>query len=285
MSSIIDALKKSDANRPRKNHGMKMKLNLSHPAVRKRRFMIPLVVLLVVAMAAVSWYLKKPNFIWQAADSSTTVQVSAIKPAKTPAKTPAKLAKPEPGQVQNKAQESLQKDNLTQEGDKNSATNPSAKISEDSPPLAATSDTTAQERTEVTDLDDDSNQPVTNTPNAAERPLESKVVTETQAIDAQLSETPMKNKQVINKPLADTDANTANAVPQLFELPYAIRKDLPKLTLSVHIYDPIVENRMAILNGLSVHVGDTFEELLTIKNITQEGIVLSTQNRDFIILK
>jgi hypothetical protein len=69
MSSIIDALKKSDANRPRTNHGQKMNINLGKPAPKKGRYM--LLALLILAMVAVagSWYFKKPTFIWHQVDA------------------------------------------------------------------------------------------------------------------------------------------------------------------------------------------------------------------------
>ncbi len=280
MSSIIDALKKSDANRPRKNHGMKMNLNLNNSAPSKKRFIILLVVLLIVVMATASWYLKKPSFIWQTADiSAPTVKVPVTKPTKTPTK----LAKPKPGQVQNKAQQPRKEVKPIQDNEI-SAANTSAGVSQNDPALTSFIDPETGEQFEATNSNV-TTPPVANNNNPADQPIESKVIAETQVIDEQLSETPMKNKQAINKPVVENKTNNTDSVPKLFELPFAIRKDLPKLNLSVHIYDPIIENRMAILNGLSIHVGDTFEELLMIKDITQEGVILTIQNRDFIILK
>lgn len=284
MSSIIDALKKSDANRPRKKHGMKMNLNLGTSEARKKSHVWALIGLLIVASAAASWLFKKPAYIWQTSDNPvTTTTVVTTKPS-----VAKKLTKPEPAQVQTKVQQpQSKKSTITQEPSASATDGQLVNTAED-----PTSEATTHLSTDAsTDKNIETNTlavisaPAAGDDNKTLQTTVSKVTPESQAIDEQLSETPMKNKQAINKSVADTKANNANIVPQLFELPYTIRKDLPKLSLSVHIYDPIIENRMAILNGLSVHVGDTIEELLTIKNITQEGVILTVQNRDFIILK
>lgn len=280
MSSIIDALKKSDANRPRKNHGMKMNLNLGQPVKSKRHYVVIIIALFMVTMVAASWYLKRPYFIWQTVGSLTPTTDA---PTTKVTSTATKLVKPEPAKAQIKAQQPRSKNRLI---DKDATANTSQTEPSPEGSSAVSSNPNsveimADEGIETIDLSGLNQLSESRTVNE-QQTSDPNVIAETKIIDEQLSEIPMKNKQAIDKPSADTKTNT---IPQLYELPFAIRKDLPKLNLSVHIYDPIIENRMAILNGLSVHVGDTYEELLTIKNITQEGVVITVQNRDFIILK
>lgn len=282
MSSIIDALKKSDANRPRKNHGLKIRMDLkSHDNNKNSRlgFYIILVILITLVVAT---YLQKPTSLWQyfgntqqnsqqTKQPTTTIDNSDDqKPADEQTK---KLNKPAPKQVQTAAKNQQTK-----------ATQTAAK----SP---ATTNVNSEQKTAFSNESNSASITANNSPQkeTVELKMDSAVANNEQVqeqIDQQLDATPMKNKQVINQPEVKKDNNkAADSMPQLFELPFAIRKDLPKLTLSVHIYDPVVENRMAIINGIPVHVGDTFEELLSIQDITQSGVVFRIQNRDFIVLK
>lgn len=284
MSSIIDALKKSDAGRPRKNHGLNMRTDLTHePPPKSRRGMVMIVAVLLLILVAV--YFEKPDFVWQHLGASQQVTPVASEPTtgKTmdTTATPAagqnkKLKKPAPTEVQNAAQQQ--------------AAQPDAR-SDQKPPANEQKATESQKVEAVVVNDTQDNQPAENNPadkqtkedtqnSQTEPPLQ-------QGIDQQLAATPMKNKQAIQPQSDDTQVRekTDDALPRLFELPYAVRKDIPKINLSVHVYDPVAENRMAIINGMPVHVGDTYEESITVQDITPSGVVLRIQNRDFIVLK
>ena len=41
----------------------------------------------------------------------------------------------------------------------------------------------------------------------------------------------------------------AEVLPLMYQLPYATRKDLPKLELTMHVFSPIPEERFIVLNG------------------------------------
>ncbi|KAA3652225.1 MAG: hypothetical protein DWP95_00160 [Proteobacteria bacterium] len=272
MSSIIDALKKSDAKRPKKNHGLKIRMDLkSHSVKNKRRGFYAFVMVLVLLLILV--YFQKPDIIWQQFNRQEPPQlVTETTPDNTSqaAEKIKKLSKPAPAEVQSIV------------NNQPNETSQSHILSEPEP--AADNLNVVIEEKEISHPRQSDKQDLVETSQAATTLPDDQIQ---QQIDQQLDATPMKNKQVIteapqnNSNPPDTTAN----LPQVFELPYAIRKDLPKLNLSVHVYDPVVENRMAILNGVTIHVGDTFEELLTIQDITQSGVVIRIQNRDFVVLK
>lgn len=282
MSSIIDALKKSDANRPRKNHGHKIRMDLKNHDNKKNSRLGFYIILVILIMLVAAVYLQKPTSFWQyfgntqqnnqqTKQSTTTIVDSGNQ--KPGDEQPKKLNKPAPKQVQTAAKN--QQTKATQIAAKSPATshiNNEQKTALSNEPNAPSTAANKPPQTETIELKIDS--AAANNEKVQEQ------------IDQQLDATPMKNKQAINQPEVKKDnSKAADSMPQLFELPFAIRKDLPKLTLSVHIYDPVVENRMAIINGIPVHVGDTFEELLSIQDITQSGVVFRIQNRDFIVLK
>lgn len=271
MSSIIDALKKSDAKRPRKNHGLNIRMDIKEqPKSKKRWGLYLIVVLLLLVLAAV--YFQKPDFVWQHTGTSQQPALAGDSPKKTipgPKKNK-KLTKPAPNEVQTVAKKQSKQSVID---DKSDQPNPSE-----------------SRKTQPVIVSNEEVNKVAKTPVTADNKDSDNIPTEVlaqQEIDNQLAATPMKNKQAINAPPEDKqpEEQASPHLPQLFELPYSVRKDLPKLNLSVHVYDPVVENRMAILNGVPIHVGDTFEELISIQDITQSGVVLRVQGQDFIVLK
>jgi hypothetical protein len=271
MSSIIDALKKSDAKRPRKNHGLNIRMDIKEQTKSKKRwgFYLILVLLLLVLTAV---YFQKPDFVWQHTGSSQQPALVSDNPEKTmPAqKKNKKLSKPKPKEVQTVAKKQSNQS-----------------VGKKKPDQVNTSE--SRKTQPVTVSNEESNKPVikTDTADTSNSENNSTEVLAQQEIDSQLAATPMKNKQAINATPEDKqpEEQSNTHLPQLFELPYSVRKDLPKLNLSVHVYDPVVENRMAIINGVPIHVGDTFEELISIQDITQSGVILRVQGRDFIVLK
>ncbi len=272
MSSIIDALKKSDAKRPKKNPGLNIGMDLNNQSSKKTRWGFYAVIgfLIVVLMAV---YFQEPDFVWQHLGSAEQPTVSADnspKKATQLTQPTKKLKKPAPDEVQSVAKQQSTQKPTDQEPSQNKTTTP--------------------QKSQPQVVQDNQKQTATQTNSQPDQNSLKSNQTEPQVqqqIDQQLAATPMKNKQAINKPVEDKQEpkQTENTLPQLFELPYSIRKEVPKMNLSVHVYDPLVENRMAILNGVPVHVGDTLEDIITIQDITQSGVVLRIQNRDFIVLK
>lgn len=70
-----------------------------------------------------------------------------------------------------------------------------------------------------------------------------------------------------------------------YELPFSIRKDLPKLILNIHVYDKDPENRIAIINGVKYVIDDIMEEEVLIKDIVQDGVILDFGGNEFLIPK
>jgi DNA gyrase/topoisomerase IV subunit A len=67
------------------------------------------------------------------------------------------------------------------------------------------------------------------------------------------------------------------------QLPFSIRKELPKFKLNVHIFDKLPENRVAIINGVRFNIGDMIEETVQVKDIIQDGVLLDFNGEVFLI--
>jgi hypothetical protein len=67
------------------------------------------------------------------------------------------------------------------------------------------------------------------------------------------------------------------------QLPFSIRKDLPKFKLNVHIFDKDPENRVAIINGVRFYIDDMIEETVLLKDIVQQGVLLDFNGEEFLV--
>lgn len=76
----------------------------------------------------------------------------------------------------------------------------------------------------------------------------------------------------------------AEHLPQVFQLPYGLRKELPKLDLSMHVYSPVVEERFIVLNGKRFSVGGPAPgPELQLVDIVDGGAVLEFRGQRFLL--
>ena len=64
-------------------------------------------------------------------------------------------------------------------------------------------------------------------------------------------------------------------VPSLGELPYSLQKQIPKLRISVHVYNPRKEARKVKINSRLYFQGDNIEDDLIVEEITAHGVVFN----------
>lgn len=69
----------------------------------------------------------------------------------------------------------------------------------------------------------------------------------------------------------------------VYQLPFAVRKEMPKFKLNIHIYDENPESRVAVINGVKFAVNDLIDEQVLIKEIVREGVVLEFNNHVFLV--
>lgn len=77
----------------------------------------------------------------------------------------------------------------------------------------------------------------------------------------------------------------AQKYPYVYQLPFSVRKDIPKFTLNIHVYDENPENRIVIINGVKFIIGDLIEEEVLVKDILQDGALLEFNGQVFLVPK
>lgn len=82
--------------------------------------------------------------------------------------------------------------------------------------------------------------------------------------------------QSAQKPVAQKPA-----LPSVWELPYATRKDLPAIDLTMHVYADTPADRFVVVKGERHVEGDQIADGVTLKQITADGMVLEFKGQDF----
>ncbi|HSN00937.1 MAG TPA: general secretion pathway protein GspB [Rudaea sp.] len=70
-------------------------------------------------------------------------------------------------------------------------------------------------------------------------------------------------------------------MPTYYDLPFATRKALPQLSLSMHVYTADPKQRFVILDGARMVEGDTTPDSMTLREIRPDGVVLEFQGQRF----
>ena len=70
-------------------------------------------------------------------------------------------------------------------------------------------------------------------------------------------------------------------MPLYYELPFNLRKDLPTLIVSMHVYAAVPAQRFVVIDGERKTEGETIKEGLTLREIRADGIVLEFRGQKF----
>jgi general secretion pathway protein B len=70
-------------------------------------------------------------------------------------------------------------------------------------------------------------------------------------------------------------------MPLYYELPFNVRKDLPTLAVSMHVYAAVPGQRFVVIDGDRRAEGDVVKEGLTLREIRSDGIVLEFRGQKF----
>jgi len=72
------------------------------------------------------------------------------------------------------------------------------------------------------------------------------------------------------------------ALPSIWELPYSTRKDLPPISLTMHVYASAPADRFIVIKGERHVEGDDLGDGLKLREIRPEGIVLDFKGQRFV---
>ncbi len=76
-------------------------------------------------------------------------------------------------------------------------------------------------------------------------------------------------------------AKAAPDLPMYYELPFNVRKDLPALNVSMHVYAAVPEQRFVVIDGERKSEGEVVKDGLTLREIRSDGIVLDLRGQRF----
>ena len=80
---------------------------------------------------------------------------------------------------------------------------------------------------------------------------------------------------------ASAAAAVKSDVPLYYELPFNLRKSLPALRLSMHVYAGDPAQRFVILNDSRLAEGDKTSDDVTLREVRKDGAVLEFQGQRF----
>lgn len=72
-------------------------------------------------------------------------------------------------------------------------------------------------------------------------------------------------------------------LPVYWQLPYNVRKELPDLKMSMHVYSATPAQRFVVLNGNRQVEGDELGGDVRVSEIRKDGVVLIFQGQRFIV--
>lgn len=275
MSLILEALKKSEQQR---RLGEAPTLASPIVATRRRRSLLPLFGLLIAIALAAGWWLSRSPQAPEAtvADAPATPAVApAAGPATPPVQPPVKPARVKTAAAPTapaKAAHDARADARTQMPPQPTAPGaapPNARATVPSKPAsgvgAATPPTTAPAVAKAAPKPDAGVPPVPTTP--AKAPARAA----TPAPPAATATPPRPARAVPAPP----------PIPSIWELPYATRKDVPELTLTMHVWSSDPAQRFVVVHGDRHVEGDDLGDGLTLREIRPDDVVLEFKGQRF----
>ncbi|MBS0555975.1 MAG: general secretion pathway protein GspB [Proteobacteria bacterium] len=271
MSLILEALKKSEANR---RLGQAPDLGTPFTPARRERNPLWALLVIIVALGFGAWWwfgggspapapANPPIAAQPAPTAASSIQASTQKPLSTPTeKPPAARAAPAGEQIWVAAQRN------SGGPSRNATANPPPHM----PPPAATAPP-----------------PVTAAPPKLEPVAAAPIAHPPAPVDAQ-THAPAPQPHPLPGTAANPPATVPAAmpatlpkadVPSYYDLPFATRKALPPINLSMHVYTADPKQRFVMLDGARLAEGDTTTDNVTVREIRPDGVVFEFQGQRF----
>jgi len=275
MSLILEALKKSEQQR---RLGEAPTLGSPMLATRRKRSFLPLFAALIAIALGAGWWLSRT-----ASDGAGEKPLAeASPPAAAPApdhapaaRTPAAPARDERGAA---AANARNVDAPVAPPDRARGANPAARMQTEAPPVLA------QRQPAVPVGVAPGVKPAPTAPAATPPATPAPAPAPAQkpapaAVDAPVVPTPAP---VATPAPAAAARPQQPALPSVWELPYATRKDLPELSLTMHVYSDDPHDRFVVIKGERRVEGDSLGDGLTLREIRPDGMVLEFKGQRFV---
>jgi len=286
MSLILEALKKSEQQR---RLGEAPTLGSPVVVTRRRRSLLPILAILVIAAAATGWWLMRPHPPTTPAPAAPVAAPGANPVAATPksvARTPAPTVPDTHAQDRAKlaaADAARRNAQLPNQDKRVAGTETAARATPPAPASAiakgaapAVPSTPLPPVKKPGDAGDVVPQPAATSEHA--------VATAPPATDKTTDKTdtpPAAGKTDSPAPKADKRADAGADVPSIWDLPFATRKDIPAINLSMHVYSADPKQRFVVIKGDRHVEGDEVASDLILREIRQDGLVLEYKGQRF----
>ncbi|HEY0181141.1 MAG TPA: general secretion pathway protein GspB [Dokdonella sp.] len=273
MSLILEALKKSEQQR---RLGQAPTLASPVVAVRRRRSVLPLLGVLIAAAVGAGWWFAREPAPAPAVPAAGAPAASA--PA--PARAPAGGAEQKPPVVK------LTRDAIANRRAERERQVATEKAAAGVPPAARTAANANAPTKPVTpppatNARPAAAPPAAATPTAANAPRAAAPVAAPASSATQTAAAPSAPlPAAAPKPAAATPAEPP--LPSIWDLPYASRKDIPDLALTMHVYASDPADRFVVVKGDRHVEGDDLGDGLVLKQIRPDGIVLEYKGQRFV---
>ncbi len=274
MSLILEALKKSEQQR---RLGEAPTLGSPMLVARKRRSLLPFLVLLIALAAGAGWWFSR-----EPAGSAPQVVADATPPATAPAAASPQAApaaadaRPAPSTVAatppaRPARTAPPSAALPADAKPSPRANPVSQLPPSARPGAPVAPAPAVANVATKPAPPQVPAPA---PSAGTSPPPRRVTPPAVATPAPAAVTPA--------PAAPAPVPRLPALQSVWDLPFATRKDLPEIQLTMHLYSPDTRERFVVVKGERHMEGDDLGDGLVLKEIRPDGMVLEFKGQKFL---
>lgn len=282
MSFILDALRKSES---RRRSGQAPQLgdhHGDHPAVGRRRrpaiLVIALAIAVPVVVAAVAVIYFEPGFLDRDNSAPATAESSA---GDTQSPRPEQLAMAETDEAEAESRiEQSAADDATE-------TRQRRRRVRTPPPEddAAGSDARSEPRERIVTDPDEATEEIRREVERAERRV---AQPDDETADERRSRTPPPAEAEVEgeaEPEVNEEAWRPDAAEYVraWELPLAVRRELPDLDLSIHVFAPEPDKRFVLINGERRVAGDELGGGARLVEIRREGALVDFRDHRFLL--
>jgi len=75
----------------------------------------------------------------------------------------------------------------------------------------------------------------------------------------------------------------ADGIPTIYELPFAARRGLPEIAVTMHMYSADPARRFALVNGVRVRDGESLEGGIDVVRILPDGVQVRIEGTEFVL--
>lgn len=84
-------------------------------------------------------------------------------------------------------------------------------------------------------------------------------------------------------PSSPATPTRADGIPTIYELPFAARRALPEIAVTMHMYSTDPARRFALINGIRARDGESMEGGIEVVRILPDGVQIRIEGTEFVL--